>query len=47
MSDVAVARRGPAPLSLRDAPSFIERQFPVGRLSAETFKPTFPKWHAD
>src|SRR5208337_3859913 len=27
-----------APLSLRDAPSFIERQFPVGRLSAEAYK---------
>src|SRR5208283_5188862 len=27
-----------APLSLKDAPSFIERQFPVGRLSAETYK---------
>jgi putative DNA methylase len=27
-----------APFSLRDAPSFIERQFPVGRLSAEAFK---------
>jgi putative DNA methylase len=27
-----------APLSLQDAPSFIERQFPVGRLSAEAYK---------
>ena len=27
-----------APLSLKDAPSFIERQFPVGRLSAEAYK---------
>ena len=27
-----------APFSLRDAPSFIERQFPVGRLSAEAYK---------
>lgn len=27
-----------APLSLRDAPAFIERQFPVGRLSAEAYK---------
>ena len=27
-----------APFSLRDAPSFIERQFPVGRLSAEVYK---------
>ena len=29
---------GLAPFSLRDAPSFIERQFPVGRLSAEAYK---------
>ena len=29
---------GLAPFSLKDAPSFIERQFPVGRLSAEAFK---------
>lgn len=27
--------RGLAPFSLKDAPSFIEVQFPVGRLSAE------------
>ena len=27
-----------APFSLRDAPSFIERQFPVGRLSAEVYE---------
>ena len=27
-----------APCSLRDAPAFIERQFPVGRLSAEAYK---------
>jgi putative DNA methylase len=27
-----------APFSLKDAPSFIEEQFPVGRLSAETYK---------
>jgi hypothetical protein len=27
-----------APFALKDAPSFIERQFPVGRLSAEAFK---------
>ena len=26
------------PFSLNDAPSFIERQFPVGRLSAEAYK---------
>lgn len=31
-------RPGLAPFSLKDAPSFIERQFPVGRLSAEAFK---------
>ncbi len=31
-------RPGLAPWSLKDAPSFIERQFPVGRLSAETYK---------
>jgi hypothetical protein len=29
---------GLAPLAMRDAPSFIERQFPVGRLSAEAYK---------
>ncbi|MCJ2007045.1 anti-phage-associated DUF1156 domain-containing protein [Methylobacterium sp. J-092] len=29
---------GPVPFSLRDAPSFIEAQFPVGRVSAESFK---------
>src|SRR5271169_6446244 len=27
-----------APFSLRNAPSFIERQFPVGRWSAEAYK---------
>jgi Protein of unknown function (DUF1156) len=27
-----------SPLSLKDAPSFIEMQFPVGRLSAEAYK---------
>lgn len=32
------AHPGLAPLSLKDAPSFIERQFPVGRLSAEAYK---------
>ncbi|WP_203075826.1 anti-phage-associated DUF1156 domain-containing protein [Falsiroseomonas ponticola] len=31
-------RTGLAPFSLRDAPSLIERQFPVGRLSAEAYK---------
>ena len=29
---------GLAPFALKDAPSFIERQFPVGRLSAEAYK---------
>ncbi|MGO9431396.1 anti-phage-associated DUF1156 domain-containing protein [Rhodoblastus sp.] len=29
---------GLAPFSLKDAPSFIERQLPVGRLSAEAYK---------
>jgi putative DNA methylase len=32
------AAPAPAPFSLRDAPSLIERQFPVGRLSAEAYK---------
>ena len=31
-------RSGIAPWSLKDAPSFIDRQFPVGRLSAEAYK---------
>lgn len=34
----ADAPLGLAPLSLKDAPSFIEAQFPVGRLSAEAYK---------
>ena len=34
----AAAPLGLAPFALRDAPSFIERQFPVGRLSAEAYK---------
>ncbi len=39
MNDFAVRPRpGLAPFSLREAPSFIERQFPVGRLSAEAYK---------
>lgn len=39
MNDAAVEPRpGLAPFSLRDAPAFIERQFPVGRLSAEAYK---------
>jgi len=29
---------GLPPFSLKDAPSFIERQFPVGRISAESYK---------
>lgn len=32
------ASAGLTPFSLKDAPAFIERQFPVGRLSAETYK---------
>src|SRR5271166_2122098 len=32
------ATSGLSPLSLQDAPSFIEVQFPVGRLSAEAYK---------
>ena len=32
------ATSGLSPLSLKDAPSFIEVQFPVGRLSAEAYK---------
>ena len=37
---VRAARDRPrlAPFSLQDAPSFIEAQFPVGRLSAEAYK---------
>src|SRR5437763_12148918 len=31
-------RSGLSPLSLKNAPSFIEVQFPVGRLSAEAYK---------
>src|ERR1700752_2071654 len=36
----ALKQTGPrlAPFSLKDAPSFIEAQFPVGRLSAEAYK---------
>lgn len=34
----SLARPALAPYSLRDAPSFIEVQFPVGRLSAEAYK---------
>ena len=35
---IAAARTGLAPFSLKDAPAFIERQFPVGRLSVEAYK---------
>src|SRR5262245_35378127 len=40
MSAVAEPKGGLnlAPFSLKDAPAFIERQFPVGRLSAEAYK---------
>ena len=40
MTAIAETKRAPglAPFSLKDAPSFIERQFPVGRLSAEAYK---------
>src|SRR5271157_2527011 len=34
----AEAVSGLAPWSLKDVPSFIERQFPVGRLSVEAYK---------
>lgn len=32
------ATKGLAPFSLKDAPSFIEAEFPVGRISAEAYK---------
>lgn len=40
MNDAAQTGKSPGlmPWSLKDTPSFIERQFPVGRLSAETYK---------
>jgi putative DNA methylase len=42
MTAIAAARqedaKGLAPYSLKDAPSLIEAQFPVGRLSAESYK---------
>lgn len=40
VSSAARAETAPglAPFSLKDAPAFIERQFPVGRLSAEAYK---------
>src|SRR6516164_10142418 len=40
-ADVAIASRttsGLDPLLLKNAPSFVEVQFPVGRLSAEAYK---------
>src|SRR6266478_6066011 len=36
--EILPAASGLNPLSLKDAPSFIEVQFPVGRLSAEAYK---------
>ena len=36
--EILPATSGLSPLSLKDAPSFIEVQFPVGRLSAEAYK---------
>ena len=36
--EISPATSGLSPLSLKDAPSFIEVQFPVGRLSAEAYK---------
>lgn len=38
MNDAVEPRPGLALFSLREAPAFIERQFPVGRLSAEAHK---------
>jgi putative DNA methylase len=35
---IASPTQGLAPFSLKDAPSFIERQLPVGRLSVEAYK---------
>jgi putative DNA methylase len=35
---IALPTTGLQPLALADTPSFIERQFPVGRLSAEAYK---------
>jgi putative DNA methylase len=37
-AELLPAASGLSPLSLKDAPSFIEVQFPVGRLSAEAYK---------
>jgi putative DNA methylase len=38
LAAVAETTSGLVPLASQDAPSFIERQFPVGRLSAEAYK---------
>src|ERR1700730_5302304 len=38
VAEVLPAASGLNPLSLKDAPSFIEVQFPVGRRSAEAYK---------
>jgi Protein of unknown function (DUF1156) len=38
VAEVSPAARRLSPLSLKDAPSFIEVQFPIGRLSAEAYK---------
>jgi putative DNA methylase len=38
LAAVAETTSGLVPLALQNAPSFIERQFPVGRLSAEAYK---------
>jgi putative DNA methylase len=38
LAEVAETTSGLAPFEWQDAPSFIERQFPVGRLSAEAYK---------
>jgi putative DNA methylase len=38
MQIVKPVTAGPEPFSLRDRPSFIEAQFPVGRISAESYK---------
>jgi putative DNA methylase len=37
-AEILPAANGLAPLSLKDAPAFIQVQFPVGRLSAEAYK---------
>jgi putative DNA methylase len=38
LAAIAETTSGLVPLAVQDAPSFIERQFPVGRLSAEAYK---------